>query len=441
MFNIKDVVEYKQIIDALLETKERLQAIMDASPVAVSWADFDGNLEYNNHKFRELFGYTIEDIPTIQEWRRLAYPDPAYRDSLPSLFASLAEAQKQGREMTPIEASVTCKDGSIRYVTQMGALVSNRILAIYNDITEQKKTEEALRENKEKLQAIMDASPVAVSWADFDGNLEYNNRKHFELFGYKIEEIPTIQEWRNKAYPNTAYRDSIPFLFDAVVEAQKQGREMTPIEVSVTCKDGSIRYVTQMGALVSNRILVIYNDITELKHYQNFLENLSATDGLTGISNRRRFDDFLDQEWRRAMRSRTPLSLILMDIDLFKGFNDNYGHLAGDDCLRQLANCLAGIIRRSIDLAARYGGEEFACILPDTDFDGAMWVANRIMQKINDINIPYEFSPIANHVTISIGVATLMPVPGQSLSELIQKADELLYMAKHEGRNQIKGKL
>jgi diguanylate cyclase (GGDEF)-like protein/PAS domain S-box-containing protein len=441
MSSIKDIAGHKQVSDALLETKERLQAIMDASPMAISWADFEGNLEYNNNKFRELFGYTIEDIPTIREWRRRAYPDPAYRDSLPSLFNSLIEAQKQDREMTPIEITVTCKDGSIRHAAQMGALVSNRILAIYNDITESKKTEEALRESKERLQAIMDASPVAISWADFEGNLEYNNRKHFELFGYTIEDIPTIREWRRRAYPNPSYRDSIPFLFNAITEAQKQGREMTPIEVTVTCKDGSIRHVTQMGALVSNRILVIYNDITELKHYQNFLENLSATDGLTGISNRRRFDDFLEQEWRRAMRSKTPLSLILMDIDLFKGFNDNYGHLAGDDCLRQLAQCLAGIIRRSIDLAARYGGEEFACVLPDTDLEGAMWVANRIRQKVNEMNIPYTFSSIANHVTISMGVATLVPVPGQSLSDLIQNADNLLYMAKQNGRNQIRGEL
>ncbi|MCX5813269.1 MAG: sensor domain-containing diguanylate cyclase [Proteobacteria bacterium] len=309
------------------------------------------------------------------------------------------------------------------------------------DIDGHKQISDDLLETKERLQAIMDASPVAISWADFEGNIEYNNRKHFELFGYTIEEIPTIQEWRRLAYPNSAYRDSIPLLFNAITEAQKKYKEMTPIEATITCKDGSICHVTQMGTLVSNRILAIYNDITELKHYQTFLENLSATDGLTGISNRRRFDDFLEQEWRRAMRSRTPLSLILMDIDLFKEFNDNYGHLAGDDCLRQLAQCLAGIIRRSIDLAARYGGEEFACILPDTDFDGAMWVANRIQQKINDMNIPYAFSPVANHVTISIGVTTLIPEPGQPFLDLLQNADKLLYMAKQEGRNQIRGRL
>ncbi|MCX5807346.1 MAG: diguanylate cyclase [Proteobacteria bacterium] len=424
-----------------MEAKERLQAIMDASPVAISWADFEGNREYSNRKHFELFGYTMEEIPTIQEWRRLAYPDPAYRDSLPSLSNSLIEAQKQGKEMTPIEVTVTCKDGSIRNALQMGTLVSNRILVIYSDITEWKKAEESVRENREMLQAIMDASPVAISWGDLKGNLEYNNRKFKELFGYTIEDIPTIQEWRRLAYPDLAYRDSIPSLFNSLIEAKKQGKEMTPIEVTVTCKDGSIRHVVQMGALVSNRILAIYNDITELKHYQKFLENLSTTDGLTGIANRRRFDNFLEQEWRRAMRSRTPISLIFMDIDFFKGFNDHYGHLIGDDCLRQIAQCLTGIIRRSIDLAARYGGEEFACILPDTDFNGAMWVANRIQQKVNGMNIPYAFSSVANHVTISIGVTTLIPWPGQPLSDFIQNADKFLYMAKQNGRNQIIGKL
>jgi diguanylate cyclase (GGDEF)-like protein/PAS domain S-box-containing protein len=309
------------------------------------------------------------------------------------------------------------------------------------DIAEHEHVVDALRETKERLQAIMDASPVAISWSDFEGNREYSNHKFKELFGYTIEDIPTIQEWRRQAYPDPIYRDSLPSLLNAINEAKKQGKEMTPIEVDVTCKDGSIRHVAQMGALVSNRILAIYNDITELKQYQTFLENLSATDGLTGISNRRRFDDFLEQEWHRAMRSKTPLSLIFMDIDFFKGFNDHYGHLAGDECLRQLAQCLAGIIRRSIDLTARYGGEEFACILPDTDFDGAMWVANRIQQKVNDMNIPYSFSSVSDRVTISIGVATLIPSPGQLLSDLIQNADKLLYIAKQNGRNQIRGQL
>ena len=175
----------------------------------------------------------------------------------------------------------------------------------------------------------------------------------------------------------------------------------------------------------------------ELKRYHDILENLSVTDGLTGIANRRRFDQFLEREWRRAIRSHSPLSLILMDIDLFKAFNDHYGHLAGDDCLRTLAQGLNEVIQRPADLLARYGGEEFACILPETDTQGATAVAEKIHRKIDDLNIAFP-SPISgNHITVSMGLATLIPLKRQSSADLIRFADELLYEAKGQGRNRI----
>jgi diguanylate cyclase (GGDEF)-like protein len=175
----------------------------------------------------------------------------------------------------------------------------------------------------------------------------------------------------------------------------------------------------------------------ELKRYHDILENLSVTDGLTGIANRRRFDQFLEREWRRAIRSRSPLSLIFMDIDLFKTFNDHYGHLAGDDCLRKLAQGLNEVIQRPADLLARYGGEEFACVLPETDTQGAIAVADKIRQKIDNLNITFT-SPISgDHITVSMGLATLIPLKAQSSADLIRLADELLYEAKKLGRNRV----
>ena len=179
----------------------------------------------------------------------------------------------------------------------------------------------------------------------------------------------------------------------------------------------------------------------ELKRYRDFLENLSATDGLTGISNRRRLDEVFAIEWRRAKRNQTPLSLVLIDIDLFKTYNDHYGHLAGDDCLRQLARAMSQCVRRPSDLVARYGGEEFACLLPDTDADGALQVAKQMWANFNSMNIPHAYSPVADHVTLSLGVATMIPLAGQPLFDLIRCADELLYAAKRSGRNQIKSGL
>lgn len=175
----------------------------------------------------------------------------------------------------------------------------------------------------------------------------------------------------------------------------------------------------------------------ELKNHRDILESLSKRDGLTNIANRRCFDDYLNQEWRRAARSRRPLSLIMMDIDFFKRYNDNYGHIAGDECLKQIAGALQKSVKRPEDLVARYGGEEFACILPETDAKGALRVANDLQESISSLGILHAFSTVADHVTVSIGGATIHPSPITSPGLLIETADRLLYGAKKKGRNQI----
>jgi len=158
-------------------------------------------------------------------------------------------------------------------------------------------------------------------------------------------------------------------------------------------------------------------------------------DGLTGLSNRRRFDQFLDLEWRRGLRSRSPLSLILMDIDYFKAFNDSEGHLAGDDCLRRIAEVLEVGAHRAGDLVARYGGEEFVCVLPDTDESGARAVAEQIQSLIVDLALPHRSSSVAPIVTLSLGVATRRPAFGETPDFLIKAADRAMYKAKELGRN------
>jgi len=137
------------------------------------------------------------------------------------------------------------------------------------------------------------------------------------------------------------------------------------------------------------------------------------------------------------MRDQSQLSLILMDIDFFKEFNDHYGHLAGDDCLRQVASVLGEVVQRPGDLAARYGGEEFACILPDTDLNGALVIAHGVRDRMAEASIPHYYSSAADHVTLSFGVAALVPESGQTPSLLIQLADDLLYSAKQGGRDRI----
>lgn len=178
-------------------------------------------------------------------------------------------------------------------------------------------------------------------------------------------------------------------------------------------------------------------DAKAQKRLERRLLELSATDGLTMVANRRCFDEALEREWHRAMRAGEPLSLIMADIDLFKAYNDLYGHVAGDECLKQVAAAIADCARRSGDLVARYGGEEFAVILPRTDEAAARETAERIRQRIEQLNIVHAGNPATGHVTISLGISTRTPPQAADLVSLMRGADEALYRAKESGRNAV----
>jgi diguanylate cyclase (GGDEF)-like protein/hemerythrin-like metal-binding protein len=194
----------------------------------------------------------------------------------------------------------------------------------------------------------------------------------------------------------------------------------------------------------AQRMIGTHTDITERKRVEEALEEsnrkleaLSATDGLTGIANRRHFDETLVLEHARHARTGTELSLILLDIDYFKAYNDNYGHVKGDECLRQIAGVIADCAARPADLAARYGGEEFACILPETDRGGAVIIAERIRRSIQALGIPHKGSSTADCVTASLGVVTLHCTTNGLIVDILAKVDELLYRAKSSGRNRV----
>ena len=168
------------------------------------------------------------------------------------------------------------------------------------------------------------------------------------------------------------------------------------------------------------------------------LRRLVSIDGLTQVANRRCLDEYLDQECRRSHREQLPISLVLCDIDFFKNYNDNYGHQEGDRCLQEVAQAISGATNRPADLVARYGGEEFAIILPNTTREGGMNVAIRATEIVRSLSLPHDYSKVANHVTISCGVATIMPNQDFQLINLIKAADRALYLAKAEGRDCVR---
>ena len=176
-----------------------------------------------------------------------------------------------------------------------------------------------------------------------------------------------------------------------------------------------------------------------LKRQSDLLRSMVFIDGLTGVPNRRWFDEQLSTEWRRAARGAAPLAVLMLDVDHFKRYNDRYGHLSGDDTLRQVAAAIQGGLQRPGDTLARYGGEEFACILPSTDFDGAMNVARRIEQRVRELQIEHSDSDSAPVVTLSAGLAVTRPLRDAEPTALLALADAQLYRAKHSGRGQVCG--
>ncbi|HWU03064.1 MAG TPA: diguanylate cyclase [Novosphingobium sp.] len=198
---------------------------------------------------------------------------------------------------------------------------------------------------------------------------------------------------------------------------------------------GAIDYVTKpiqptiLHARVSNHI--------ELKQLRDRLAEMAVTDALTGLSNRRHLEQTLEKETSRLARNEEWLSVIMLDIDFFKQFNDLYGHPAGDRCIVMVAAALNRAVRRAADLSARYGGEEFACVLPGTSPQEAMWVAQEIRLQIQSLNIPHKGSAISHFVTVSIGIASARCIPGSGANEWISQADRQLYESKSQGRDRI----
>ncbi|HEY9735566.1 MAG TPA: diguanylate cyclase [Trichocoleus sp.] len=177
--------------------------------------------------------------------------------------------------------------------------------------------------------------------------------------------------------------------------------------------------------------------LMSLKAANDELERLVTFDSLTQIANRRKFDEYLEQEWKRLIRTQSALSLILFDADFFKSYNDCYGHQAGDICLRAIAQAARKVVNRPADLVARYGGEEFAVILPGTSQPGAIAVAEQIRQAVQALAISHERSEVDGMVTISLGIASMIPVVSDSVGELLHRADIALYTAKQQGRNRF----
>lgn len=318
----------------------------------------------------------------------------------------------------------------------------NRRLA--QSIMENRTTAAELADRERLWRTIINTSPDGITIASLDGVILQVSSRVSSMFGYEsVDEIigSNIFDFFDPAWHARA---------NIMIGELVKGTHVGAVEFLMIRKDGSTFFIEINAEILRDdngnprALFFIERDISERKQaeelldeYNQKLEALSITDGLTGIANRRHFDEILLQEYSRCTRSAAKLSLILLDIDYFKAFNDTYGHIKGDECLRQIGKAIAGCAHRATDLAARYGGEEFACILPETDQKGAIIMAENIRQSIQALAIAHQGSKVADSVTASLGVLTVRCTAQQSIKDILSQVDTLLYRAKSSGRNRV----
>lgn len=291
------------------------------------------------------------------------------------------------------------------------------------------------------------AIPWKIDWASM--KFAYIGPQIEPLLGWSQDSWVSAEDWAMRIHP-----DDREYVVNFCISQSKAGVDHEADYRALT-KDNGYVWIRDVVHVVRNEnsevdsLIGFMFDISERKKteeklisLQKELEALSFKDGLTGIANRRMFDSSLDTEWASAHRSNQPLSLIVLDIDFFKQYNDLYGHIQGDKCLTNIAQTLSLAAVRPRDIAARFGGEEFVLLLPETDETAALKVAERCHRLIEKLKIPHEKSTVNQFVTASMGVGTINPVADMEPKKFIEAVDKLLYAAKQKGRNQIEfGKL
>ena len=427
LFCDMDVTESREAEEALRESEEKFRDLVEKAIVGVYLIQ-DHVFKYANAKCAEIHGYADPS-----EMHGLKLRDMIFSEDLPLVKKMsdwvYGEVGAHGSQ----QFRIVRKDGQVRDVEIYGRYTTYRgrpaVIGMIIDVTDRRCAEDALLWKTTFLEALVHSSRDGILVLDSRMQKVAQNQRLVEMWhmppdlaeaedqeqcvNFLMASIKNPEDFRKKLahlrkHPGDSVRGEFELKDGAIVEAFSYpvlGRES----------------LEQYGRIWT------FRDVTEIRHYWDMLENLSTTDGLTGIANRRRFDKFLEREWRRGMRERSELSLLLMDIDYFKEFNDRYGHLAGDDCLKQVAATLERTAKRAGDLVARYGGDEFACVLPGTGERGAAEVAEKMAEEMAKLRVPHDGTET---VTLTIGVATEVPELGQNCSELIRRADESLYAAK-----------
>jgi diguanylate cyclase (GGDEF)-like protein/PAS domain S-box-containing protein len=454
-----DWVQAEGVLEAALDqsrsipTNARaLEIALEAMPVAVSWASLeDHSILSTNRMFTQLFGYQACEFRDIGDWIEKTYVFDEDRLLARDTWQPHLSGDGDDHSYVPsIELRVLCKDGSIKTVLNAGVVLpeNNWAVATFVDITEQKQTEQRLkqlerqaRETESIYRLLLDHSPEMIVLSPTDWRRRYVSSAVQQITGF------TAQEYLAFIPPMMLHPDDREQAVQ-VIRAVREGVASRVLRHRTLHKNGTYRWVeatvTSYKDTASDQghgYIATVRDISEQKENEDKLADqyrelseVAALDELTGISNRRTFNQRLRAEAHRRSRTTSDLSLLLLDVDYFKQYNDLYGHMPGDVCLKQIAGALESCVRRVADLPARFGGEEFVVLLPLTKLEGARTMAQNIIDAVAALAIPHAGS-CYGLVTISVGVACWPAQLPVDEAQFLAQADAALYQAKNGGRN------
>jgi diguanylate cyclase (GGDEF)-like protein/PAS domain S-box-containing protein len=449
-YSVSVVMESRKSAERRLEEiVARYNLVTENSRDAIVVSDFAGSHRYFSPAVENLTGWPPEEFKT----HRLR--DKVHPEERPSVEQTLSDL-RSGGESALIEYRILKRNGESVWVESNLRVFHDPktgkpagTLDFVRDITERKSAEQSREFHHSLIHAIHEVLPSGILVVNDEGTVVSVNRRFSEVLNISTPDTPvslheTIVGSDEQLLAKCVDLTKDPEGFLKRVKELYADHGATD-QCLVEMKDGRTleRYTTSLrseGGQYLGRVW-FFTDITarkraeeELHEAYKTVEALSAIDSLTGLANRRRFDDYLALEWRRAMREGSPISLLLVDVDHFKSYNDSYGHLSGDACLRKIAESTLDSVKRAGDLVARFGGDEFTVILADTGSDGALQVANDICEGVRKCRLPHEANA-KGVVTASVGCASMTPIPGKDAAALIDLADHALYSAKRAGRD------
>jgi diguanylate cyclase (GGDEF)-like protein/PAS domain S-box-containing protein len=425
-------------------------ALADARIATWEWTAATDELRWTSGQ-TEIYSRPSRELNTGAAWNSIVHPDDLER--VHSATRRALETEAGFRE----QFRVFGKDGKILWIFGYGKFhrlpdQTVRISGMNIDVTD---WANALAAAEDRFTATFEQAAVGIAHVGIDGTWLNMNRRCCEIVGYTKEELSKL------TFGDITHPDDLDADWEQVRALLAQERSSYSMEKRYFTASKQLVWVNLTVSLVlksdgtPDYFISVIEDITARKQLEAErdglieeleirvtertaeLEKLTMTDPLTGIANRRHLDEYLATEWDRAVRARQPISLVLIDLDHFKGLNDGLGHGAADRALKAVSAALTQLMQRSGDLAARYGGDEFILVLPNTNPEGALKVATDVQDAVKKLGLPHPGSPIDTKVTVSAGVATWWPLKKGAANSLLLAADRALYGAKRAGRNRV----